>query len=60
MVEPIVSPETTAPTPAVVCEHCTIEGDKALTAAAKRGRKTDAKAEPKGALTTPTDDEAAK
>lgn len=56
IVEPVVSPETVAPTRAVPCEHCTISGNDALTAAAKRGRKN---SEPKPDLSTPTDDEAA-
>lgn len=50
----IVEPIADAPAPAA-CVECTIAGDDALTAAAKRGRKTPVK----DGLTTPSDDEAA-
>lgn len=42
IVEPLVSPETTAPTPAVeapACEECTVSGNEALAAAGRRGKK---------------------
>jgi hypothetical protein len=40
MVEPIVSPETVAPTRAVesACPECTLSGNEALAKAGKRGR----------------------
>jgi hypothetical protein len=48
IVEPIVSPETTAPTPAVesVCPECTVSGNEALSKMTERRNKSTKTTEP--------------